>query len=135
MKQTGTVQLMLDALRDYGPMTRVDLEELLGLTKAQTSRLMECIIYESKRLPQRAHIKAYVYDQEGQKRYPRALYAFGPGVNAAKPKRDQQAVQKRSRAKKKRLIATNSVFNLAMGIPYAARALNRIKNEQQAQRG
>jgi len=102
-------------------MTRVDLEMTLNLNKAQTSRLMECIVNASKRLPQRAHIKGYVYDQEGQKRYPRATYAYGPGINAPKPKPDKQAIQKRSRNKRISLLSSNSVFNLALGIPYATR--------------
>ena len=134
MKQIGTVQLILEALRDYGPMTRVDLEQLLGLTKAQTSRLMSCIIFESARRPQRAHIQNFIYDQEGQKPYPRAVYAFGPGANAKRPKRDSPAVQRKSRLKRKNIISMNSVFNMAMGIAYAAPVLKKIRHEQQTER-
>jgi hypothetical protein len=121
MKSTGRIEAIIQTLKDYGPMTRSDLEVALSLNKAQTSRLMKCIINASKRIPQRAHIRQYVYDQEGQKRYPRAVYVYGPGKNAEKPLPDKQAIQKRSRNKRKSLIATNSVFNLALGIPYATR--------------
>ncbi len=127
MRSTGRIEAILDALRDYGPMTRVDIELTLGFTKEQVSRLLLCIVTESPRRPQRAHITHYVHDQEGQKRYPRAVYAFGPGENAKPPKRDTKATQKRSRDKRKLLLATNSVFNLARSIPYAARALNQVR--------
>lgn len=127
MRSTGRIEAMVEALRDYGPMTRVEIETTLNLTKAQTSRLLVCIITATPRRPQRAHIVEYVYDQEGQKRYPRAVYAYGPGKNAPRPKRDTKATQKRSRNKRKLLLATNSVFNLAQAIPYAARALNQIR--------
>ena len=127
MRSSGRIEAILETLRDFGPMTRVDLELTLGYTKQQVSRLMLCITTESPRLPQRAHILTYVEDQEGQKRYPRPVYAFGPGINAPKPKRNTKAVQKRSREKRKRLKATNSVFNLARGIPYGVRVLNQIR--------
>ena len=130
MKKSGRIEAVLATLRDIGPMTRVDLEMTLGLTKQQISRLMLCITTESPWLPQRAHIQRYVYDQEGQKRYPRPVYAIGPGENVVRPKRDRKAAQKRSRDKLKRLSATNSVFNLAKGIPYAARAYNQIRKAQ-----
>lgn len=132
MRSSGRIEAILETLRDFGPMTRVDLELTLGYTKQQVSRLTLCIITESPRLPQRAHILTYVEDQEGQKRYPRPVYAYGPGRNAEKPKSDPKAVQKRSRDRKRRLTATNSVFNLARGIPYAARALNQIRREHEA---
>lgn len=127
MRSSGRIEAILQALKDYGPMTRVDIELTLGLTKEQTSKLMSCIVNASPRKPQRAHILTYVEDQEGQKRYPRAVYAYGPGPIAQKPKRNPNAIQKRSRDKRKLLLATNSVFNLARSIPYAARALNQIR--------
>jgi hypothetical protein len=95
---------------------------------------MSCIVLASKRHPQRAHIKAYIYDQEGQKPYPRAVYAYGPGANAKRPKRDSPAVQRRSRLKRKNIISMNSVFNMALGIAYAAPVLKKIRHEQQTER-
>lgn len=127
MRSTGRIEAILEALKDFGPMTRVDLEVTLGLTKEETSRLMFCIVKASPRKPQRAHIKQYVYDQEGQKRYPRAVYAFGPGKNAERPERDTKATQKRSRDKRKLMTSTNSVFNLARSIPYSSRAFNQLR--------
>lgn len=127
MKSTGRIEAIVQALKDYGPMTRAEMETTLNLTKPQTSRLMACIINASPRRPQRAHICDYVYDQEGQKRYPRAVYAYGPGKNAPKPTPDKAAIQKRSRDKRRLHKGINSVFNLAQTIPYAARALNQIR--------
>ena len=57
-------------------------------------------------------IAQWVYDHEGQKRYPRAVYAWGNYPDAAKPERDTRATHQRHRAKKRLLSAVNSVFNL-----------------------
>lgn len=127
MKSKGRIEAILKALKDYGPMTRVDIELTLGFGKAETSRLFTCMINASPRKPQRAHISHYIYDQEGQKRYPRAVYAIGPGKNAKRPERNPKEVQKRSRDKRKLILSTNSVFNLALSIPYATRGINQVR--------
>ena len=111
-KKPGYVQAVLDALKDYGPMTMQDLMVVTNQSKASCSRTVCSLNREWPRTPKRVYIKAWVYDQEGQKRYPRAVYALGDRWDAAKPERDNRATQKRSRDKKRLLSAVNSVFNL-----------------------
>jgi len=65
-----------------------------------------------RKLPKRLYIKSYVYDQEGERFYPRAVYDLGDKPDAKKPKSDKLKVKRRYIARRKMRYATNSVFNL-----------------------
>lgn len=103
------------ALKDHGPMTRADMERMLGIHK---DRFGGCLSRMSKDLPlspQRIHICAYVYDQEGhKKKYPRAVYAFGPGENKPKPKANKKRTAIESYKRQINRIRNASVFNLGL---------------------
>jgi hypothetical protein len=49
------------------------------------------MITTSKRMSQRAHIKSWRDEEEGQREYPRPVYAFGPGPNKKAPQRKPRA--------------------------------------------
>ena len=53
-------------------------------------------------------------DHKNQRRYPRALYELGAGPNARKPKPDPNARKREYEARKKSILKTSSVFNLAV---------------------
>jgi outer membrane usher protein FimD/PapC len=71
----------------------------------------------SRRTPQsgkRLHIIGWTYDTEGQRRYPRAIYAIGDKPNATKPKSDVKENRRRYRENVRKKYTANSVFNLGM---------------------
>jgi hypothetical protein len=110
--KNGNTQKILDALRDFGPMTRSELEQHMGLPRTALSGLTRGLLKPRATMPKRIHITQWVYDQEGQKRYPRAVLALGNYPDAKPPVRDTKANQRRHRSKRRTLFATNSVFNL-----------------------
>ena len=110
--KTGTIEVVSKALQEVGPMTLAEMMDYTGFTKSACSHALRDLNKMLPTLPKRAHITQWVYDHEGQKRYPRAVYAWGNYPDAAKPERDPRANQKRSRDKKRLLSAVNSVFNL-----------------------
>ena len=103
---------MLKALQDIGPMTCIEICRHLGLPKEKVGAILSRLKEASPQVPQRVHIKAYVYDAEGMRRYPRAVYTLGPGKHAKKPKSDIKANRRRYEDKKKRRV--NSVWMLGM---------------------
>ena len=105
------------ALRDYGPMTSASLVRYVPGAPNDVRKACQRMLKPSKRqLPlgeQRIHIIGWVYDEEGQRDYPRAVYTLGHGVNKPKPKRAKRkdTVRKWDQTVKTRL-RTNFVFNL-----------------------
>ena len=105
--------LVYKLLSDYGSMTMAEVCNITGLDKWNASAVLHRLNHASPRRPKRIYIVKWVYDQEGQKRYPRALYDIGDHADAPKPKRNMQAVAKRYRDAKRSRLKTNFVFNLA----------------------
>lgn len=108
------VNEIFEALTTFGPMTRVEICQQLGYTKDQISAVVSRMATTTKERPQRLYIKAYVYDHEGSKRYPRAVYAVGDLPNARKPKSDENANKRRYHAAKRARYTMNSVFNMGL---------------------
>lgn len=110
-----TVIEILHLLEELGPMTRIEMCDHLGLDRHTVSSIVSRMAKESPRKPKRIHIKGYAYDHEGQRRYPRAIYALGNAPDARRPKADPKGAKRRYNAKVKALNTANFVFNL--GIP------------------
>ena len=111
--KTGTINKIQEALKEYGPMTRAEIDDVLKLDKKSTARCISDLMADSPNFGKRIHIIRWVYDHCGSRLYPRAVYALGNKKDFEKPKRDNKAVQKKYRDKKRRMLTTNSVFNLA----------------------
>lgn len=77
----GTV---LRTLEERGPMTCSKLSALIGQPPKAVATVLGRLV-EDGRFGQRAHIPQFTMEQEGGRRYPRAIYAAGPGANAPKP--------------------------------------------------
>lgn len=100
MRGWGVTTLrILDALEQYGPMTRAEMSKHLNLPRQDCSAIFSRLSRPSKRPegPKRIYITGWRYDEEGQRRYPRAVYAIGDLVDAAKPKSDIKANRRRYR--------------------------------------
>lgn len=115
MKKWGEVsQRMLQLLADVGPMTRSELCAHLGEPKDKISSTVSRLSRDCPRMGRRIHICEYVYDMEGERRYPRAVYAIGDKPNKRRPKPDQLAVKRAYWARRKAKLTANSVFHLGM---------------------
>ena len=105
---------ILQALKDYGPMTRAEIEQHLGLTKYDFGGCLGRICKPTAQMPQRLHISGYTRDHEGARRYLRPIYAYGPGENARKP----TGYRKRERVEHYKIqierVRNASVFNLGL---------------------
>jgi len=115
------VQQILDALQTCGPMTRTELCQHINVDRGTTAAVVSRLLRPSPKYPKRVYIKGYVYDQEGERCYPRAVYDLGDKPDAKKPKADKLGVKRRYVERKKMKYATNSVFNLARIGSYESR--------------
>jgi len=103
------------ALKEQGPMTRADMEKILGLRKDEFGGTLRRMSKDTPLNPQRIHICGYVFDQEGhKKKYPRAVYAYGPGENKPKPKVNTKRNRLIYYQQQINRIRNASVFNLGL---------------------
>jgi hypothetical protein len=117
------VSAMLEALTHDGPMTAVELCESVGSTRDKSVRVITALLRPSARYPvPRVHIREYVFDAEGARRYPRAVYAIGALLNAVKPKPSKSDNAKRWREGRK--LRVNSVWALGTKVK------ERLRSEQ-----
>lgn len=119
-------QRILDLLEHQGPMTRSEACQILGIDRQSAASIFSRLMRPTKRpedRPKRIHICGYRNDEEGQRRYPRAIYAIGNKPDARRPTADPKAAKRRYWANRKgRLL--NSVF--ALGLTRAQR--EQVKN-------
>lgn len=111
---------VLSLIKENGPMSAREIAQEL---KLDTPNRVPAALHGSKDY----HIYSYRRDDDGGRLYPRALYAYGPGRNAPKPKPLTRVdYNKRSKAKMKHTVT--SVWDL--GIPSRERrkhAVSRVR--------
>ena len=69
---------ILAALKDYGPMTRAEIEQHIGAKPYAIGGHISRMTRSYKTVPQRIHISGYTRDAEGARSYLRAIYSLGP---------------------------------------------------------
>lgn len=114
IKYGATVSRIMELLSASGPMTCSELCRELGLDRQRVSAILTRMRKTTERMPKRIHITMYVHDDEGARRYPRAVYALGAHPDAKPPKATRQEVRRRSDKKRRMIQTTNFVFNLAL---------------------
>ena len=105
---------VLHMLHEIGPMTRAEICVYLGQDKDKVSSIVSRLATDSPKAGKRIYVCDYVYDMEGERRYPRAVYAIGGGRDKPRPKPDPLEVKRRYWARRKALLTANSVFHLGM---------------------
>ncbi len=116
----SVTERMLAALAELGPMTRSELCRAVGADRQTCSSIITRLMRPRQRpvAPRRVHICGWRDDEEGQRRYLRAVYALGDRPDARKPayKPRLLAAKRRywARTHAKRGRAVNSVFALAV---------------------
>lgn len=116
-------------LEENGPMSRSEICDHLGRDKEAVASIVSRLSTRSPNRGKRIHISAYVYDMEGERRYPRAVYALGDKPDKPKPKPDPQANKARYWANKVSRIKTNSVFHLGLSRAKLEQLHGRIKGK------
>lgn len=102
------------ALVECGEITAMELAEHLGITRYDAHAVLHRMSKRTKAGLKRAYVVRYIYDHDGARNYPRAVYALGDKPDAPKPKADQLAVKREYYARQKSHSTMNSVFNLGM---------------------
>ena len=128
-KRGGIVREILRMLEEEGPMTRSEICKRLGRPKDEVVSVVSRL---NKRTPvagRRIYVREYVYDMEGERTYPRAVYAIGDKPNAKRPVSDKKEIKRRYWARSQLKKKANSVFNL--GLSRAQLRAMRKKEEQQ----
>lgn len=107
-----TTQRILLLLAELGPMTRSEICRQLGHERQECSAIMTRLNTPTKRppAPRRIHISGWVHDEEGQRRYPRAVYDLGDKPDAVRP----ALPDSRKRYREAFKLKVSSVFELGM---------------------
>jgi hypothetical protein len=113
-KKTGNTQRILRMLDELGPMTRLEICRELEPNAQNISSLVSALLREQPRNPRRIHISGWTFEIEGERHYPRAIYALGDRPDAKRPRPlSRTEIVARYRAALRTKYQTNSVFNLA----------------------
>jgi len=105
---------ILRMLAENGPMSRSEICDHIGRDKAAIASIVSRLSSRTPRAGKRIHIAHYVYDMEGERRYPRAVYALGDKPDKPKPKPNPAANKARYWANRASRLRTNSVFHLGL---------------------
>lgn len=105
---------ILLTLKEYGPMTRAEIQQHLGLTKYDFGGCLGRMCRSSPLAPQRLHISGYTRDAEGAKRYIRPIYSYGPGENVKKPVFSRNRERVENYKIQINRVRNASVFNLGL---------------------
>ena len=122
-------QAVLEMLTQFGPMTRSEICKHLEREKDEIAAVVSRLHKRSPRAGKRVHIESYVYDMEGERFYPRAVYAIGDKPDAKRPKPDPKEVKRRYWARSQLKLKANSVFNLGL----SRTQLRAIKKKEEQQ--
>lgn len=111
---------ILKTLEELGPMTATELAQCLPTIDPENlrrtcARMSQVSLRGKYAGTQRLHVQGWTHDAEGQRSYPRPIYAAGDGVNKARPKPKARKVVVRENLRRKKMHLThNSVFNLGV---------------------
>lgn len=110
----STSAAILDIVQAFGPMTRQEIGNHLEMDRMYVSAIITRMTKDTPKAGKRLYVERYVYDSEGQKRYPRAVYAAGNKPCAKRPKADHKENRRRYLAGLRKRMTGNSVFNLGL---------------------
>lgn len=110
-----------DTLRSYGPMTGHEMGEFLDIPVDIINKTLRRMRQLSKRGQsfgeRRVHVTDWAPEAEGQRPYPRPIYAIGHGENKRQPrKKHRNEVARDVYWNKKAKTRMNFVFNLGATI-------------------
>lgn len=89
-----------------GEMTRADICAELGLSHDRVSAVISRMHRDTPVTGKQVYICRYVFDAEGKRRYPRAVYALGNLPDAKKPASQRKENRRRYEENRKARVAT-----------------------------
>lgn len=107
----NTIKRIIEVLQEQGPMTRVEIAQALGVDRMRVSAIITRMRAPTKTLPKRVYVLTYVYEADGARYYPRAVYALGDRPDTRKPKPNRKEVRRRYDERVRLRMTGNSVFN------------------------
>lgn len=129
VERGAIVKEIMRLLDEEGPMTRAEVCKRLGRPKDEIAAVVSRLNKRSPVAGRRIYVREYVYDMEGERTYPRAVYAIGDKPNTKRPQSDKKEIKRRYWARSQLKLRANSVFNL--GLSRAQLRAMRKKEEQQ----
>ena len=109
MDKTGwgdVAELVLFALRQR-PMTRSQICEFIKMDKNRVSGVITRLHRPGKRVDQRIYIHGYINEgAQGERVYPRALYAVGTHADAPRPVSKRQNILAQREARRQQMFST-----------------------------
>jgi DNA-directed RNA polymerase specialized sigma24 family protein len=99
-------------LRQHGELTSAEICAELDVDRSQGGAVLSRMNKASPKLPKRIYKVKYIDEHEGQRRYPRSVYALGDLPDAKKPKASAAKNSKRYRLRVNKKVA--SVFHLGL---------------------
>lgn len=99
-------------LQEHGQLTSAEICTELGFNRSQGGAILSRMNKAGAMMPKRIYKVKYIYEHEGQRRYPRSVYALGDLPDAKKPKANPAQNSKRYRARANKKVA--SVFHLGL---------------------
>lgn len=122
-RQNGFIERVLDALETIGPMGTAEIAVYFKVSKSKAASAVTRLARKGPNTPRRAHITEWDTQYEGERKYPRALYAAGGDKpDAVRPKASHSRVKREYRQRRAMLLRGSSVFNLG-------RSLKEIRGE------
>mgnify|MGYP000013396763 CR=1 FL=1 len=112
VKYGETTKAILKGLAELGPMTRSEIQQSVGVDKESIAAIVSRLHKDTPRVGKQIYVTGWVYDAEGQRRYPRAIYALGSRPDAKKPKASTLENRRRYDRNRHALFSMNSVFNM-----------------------
>jgi len=102
-------------LDEHGPLTLSDMVGISGADKYVLAASLHRMSRDLPSLPKRVYVSGWVYEADGARRYPRAVYEIGGLPNVKKPKRDTNA-RRREMYKDNARGRITSVFDLGISL-------------------
>lgn len=93
-------------------LTASELAVELGVSRYDAHAVLSRMAKRTKAGLKRIHIRRWIFDHEGARRYPRAVFAVGDREDAEKPRSRPKDIKRRYESKRK--LKINSVFMLGM---------------------
>lgn len=121
LNRGSVVEQILELLREVGPMTAMDIADTTGIDRYKVHAAIRRMTDPEVQGGKRVYVKGYVYQADGARPYPRAVFALGSKRCEPKPKRDQKAVKRRYEQRRNTLLRNSSVFNLGRPIAHIER--------------
>lgn len=104
----------VEAFAEFGQMTAAQFADYADISRYDAHAVLNRMNRPTKAGVKRIHIIAWDDQHDNARRYPRAVFKWGDGIDKKRPKPDVRAVRRRSEEKRNKAYRMNSVFNMGI---------------------